>query len=282
MSEKNNIHEGDYVRIKSWSKMAAENGVKKSKTPFIQLKGGTFSKRQKFLCGMTGRVLHIHKQIVEIDLDRKNSKLRNGRKIPAIVLQMLERIDAPEQSIKPVATPRHSISVENRKQVFAKTNGHCAYCGTPLSFKEMEVDHVIPLALGGADSLENWVPACHVCNQFKGHSRLEEFRAAIEHITDVFSKSVINSSVALKYQQAIFSPHSVTFYFETLRKNVIKESAEKRLQRAIQDMHGSCICCIHNNEISKAKGKECKECEYRVGASFQNHKKLADNWKWKY
>ena len=51
--------------------------------------------------------------------------------------------------------------------------GHCAYCGqtgTPL-----QMEHVIPLARGGAHAQDNVVPACPTCNTAKGLQTAEEY-----------------------------------------------------------------------------------------------------------
>ncbi len=53
--------------------------------------------------------------------------------------------------------------------------GHCAYCGIPLSIHEVTVDHVDPQIQGGAESLNNLVPACIDCNQEKGGEQVEQF-----------------------------------------------------------------------------------------------------------
>ena len=42
--------------------------------------------------------------------------------------------------------------------------GGCAYCGADWE----HVDHVVPLARGGAHALANLVPACAPCNLSKG------------------------------------------------------------------------------------------------------------------
>lgn len=44
-------------------------------------------------------------------------------------------------------------------------NGLCAYCGCrPWS----EMDHVVPIAVGGRHAIDNVVPACAGCNRSKG------------------------------------------------------------------------------------------------------------------
>jgi len=52
-------------------------------------------------------------------------------------------------------------------------NGHmCIYCGAA---DDLQLDHVIPLAWGGAHCEENLVVACRSCNSSKGARPLEEW-----------------------------------------------------------------------------------------------------------
>lgn len=59
---------------------------------------------------------------------------------------------------------RRRISKEERQEVYRKCHGHCAYCGTEIEYKDMQVDHVKPLRIGGKDSIDNILPACRSCN----------------------------------------------------------------------------------------------------------------------
>lgn len=73
--------------------------------------------------------------------------------------------------------PKHDPDI--RQQVWGMTDGHCAYCDVklvrgashPLPPNNFEVEHVVPIAQGGPDSLANYVPACRSCNAQKhsGH-----------------------------------------------------------------------------------------------------------------
>lgn len=77
-----------------------------------------------------------------------------------------------------------------RERVLAKYNGHCSYCGKVIAYKDMQVDHLIPIRMaeeGKADWMEvenenNYMPSCRRCNHYKrGHS-LETFRTMISEI----------------------------------------------------------------------------------------------------
>lgn len=32
-----------------------------------------------------------------------------------------------------------------RKQIYDKYQGHCAYCGCELEYKDMQIDHITPI-----------------------------------------------------------------------------------------------------------------------------------------
>lgn len=45
--------------------------------------------------------------------------------------------------------------------------GLCHYCGRKFTFKELTMDHVVPIARGGTTSPGNVVPCCADCNKKK-------------------------------------------------------------------------------------------------------------------
>lgn len=52
----------------------------------------------------------------------------------------------------------------------------CWYCGMRFSsFREVELDHIIPRSREGTHQLVNLAIACHMCNRAKSDLSLEEF-----------------------------------------------------------------------------------------------------------
>jgi 5-methylcytosine-specific restriction endonuclease McrA len=51
----------------------------------------------------------------------------------------------------------------------------CVYCGSRLEIDVATIDHVHPLAKGGADNPGNLVVACAPCNRMKGDMLPQEF-----------------------------------------------------------------------------------------------------------
>ena len=57
---------------------------------------------------------------------------------------------------------RKAIPKSIRMTVYQKCDGHCAYCGCDLEYKDMQVDHVVPLngwSEHGTDTVDNMLPA---------------------------------------------------------------------------------------------------------------------------
>lgn len=78
-------------------------------------------------------------------------------------------------SIRSDGRERTKIQADLRQAVWDKTNGSCVYCGDHLTMQagapnSFQVDHVLPVKLGGSDDPANLVPACANCNGRK-HAR---------------------------------------------------------------------------------------------------------------
>lgn len=68
---------------------------------------------------------------------------------------------------EPVAIPpRISFSPKVRLEVLLKSNGRCACCAIKLADR-FDVDHIIPRANGGANSLGNLQALCVDCHRAK-------------------------------------------------------------------------------------------------------------------
>ena len=63
--------------------------------------------------------------------------------------------------------PRGEVKF-NRRNIFARDNNTCQYCGKKFSTFELSLDHIIPRTLGGVTSWTNIVCACTKCNVKKG------------------------------------------------------------------------------------------------------------------
>ena len=111
---------------------------------------------------------------------------------------------------------RKPISKEMRQLIYNKYNGHCAYCGCELEYKDMQVDHILAVGRGGGNELENLLPACRQCNYDKHKKSIEGFRNRISKDLYKSLERVFVYRLAKKYNLIKEELRTVKFYFEQL------------------------------------------------------------------
>ena len=127
-----------------------------------------------------------------------------------------------------------AIKKEIRLKVHSKFNERCAYCGKPIKYNEMQVDHLFPQCLGHqyrdryyrgkynlkgdtVDCFENLMPSCRRCNHYKRSYKLEDFRHLIKTINERVLKNYI-AKVALDFGTIKTEEWDGIFYFEKPNK----------------------------------------------------------------
>src|SRR5207244_1353709 len=73
------------------------------------------------------------------------------------VIRLLSYEKLPKQTVK-----------FNRRNIFARDNNQCQYCGRKYPTTELSLDHIVPRSQGGVSTWENIVCACVGCNVRKG------------------------------------------------------------------------------------------------------------------
>lgn len=110
----------------------------------------------------------------------------------------------------------------DRKAVYLKCDGHCAYCGKKITLRTMQVDHIQPKSRGGTDDFKNLMPSCRSCNHYKRADTLEEFREKIATIAERCHKIYINRVAEdfgiLHYHLWYGADAHKLFYFERSKK----------------------------------------------------------------
>lgn len=69
---------------------------------------------------------------------------------------------------------RQSVSKRIRFSVFTRDGFACRYCGKTAPDVQLEVDHLVPVALGGGNARDNLVTSCHDCNRGKAARSLDD------------------------------------------------------------------------------------------------------------
>lgn len=65
----------------------------------------------------------------------------------------------------------------------------CAYCCKQIDFLDFEMDHFIPVKLGGKGTRGNIVPSCRQCNARKNAHHPKDFLSSVDyhHISDILA-----------------------------------------------------------------------------------------------
>ena len=111
------------------------------------------------------------------------------------------------------ARRRKSLSKNMRREIYEMYGGHCAYCGREIDIKEMQVDHVQSVYLGGEDERSNYRPACRSCNFYKSTMSVDGLREQLGLIAGRLEKLFI-FRLALAYGLIQLTGRPVKFYFE--------------------------------------------------------------------
>jgi 5-methylcytosine-specific restriction endonuclease McrA len=115
--------------------------------------------------------------------------------------------------------PRKTIPKKIREQIYQKYNGHCAYCGCVLAYKDMQVDHIKSVyGKDGSNDVDNLFPACRMCNFYKSTFSIDAFRKNLETLHERLQKPFIYR-LALKYGLITEHKDKVVFYFEKEKEN---------------------------------------------------------------
>ncbi|MEG0944376.1 MAG: HNH endonuclease signature motif containing protein [Angelakisella sp.] len=112
---------------------------------------------------------------------------------------------------------RKKLSKTEREYIYGLFNGHCAYCGCEIAYKDMQVDHIVSLKHNdGKDELENMLPACRSCNHYKSTLTVEHLRKCIEDMPRVLMRDSVTFKNAVRYGLVVQNPKPVVFYFERM------------------------------------------------------------------
>ncbi len=63
-------------------------------------------------------------------------------------------------------------------------DNRCHYCDNKVPFKELTMDHLVPLAMGGRSTKDNLVPCCKTCNNKKKSMMPIEWQEYLEKQKD--------------------------------------------------------------------------------------------------
>jgi len=65
------------------------------------------------------------------------------------------------------------LSTARRAEIWERDGQKCYLCQRPITLKQLEIDHLIPVSKNGSNSPTNLAASCSTCNKSRGN-RIEE------------------------------------------------------------------------------------------------------------
>jgi hypothetical protein len=131
---------------------------------------------------------------------------------------------------------RKQLTRAQRKIIYNKYKGHCAYCGCKISESSFVIDHVIPVRESGSTNMENLLPACRSCNNYKSAYSIGDindtetwgtFRNMLTNIVIQLNRISI-FKLAVRYGIITINKWDRIFYYEKADADVtINQTIEK-------------------------------------------------------
>lgn len=111
---------------------------------------------------------------------------------------------------------------KKRQEIWSKSNGKCWYCGVALS-ERWDVDHFHPvircpstrlMSLPELDVIDNLVPSCKPCNNFKRSHEIEGFRFIINEQFDNVPKNSTGMRQLMRLNLVDIKRKPIEFWYE--------------------------------------------------------------------
>jgi 5-methylcytosine-specific restriction endonuclease McrA len=87
------------------------------------------------------------------------------------------------------------LTPAQKEAILLKTDSRCHICGCDLESENFQADHVKSHISGGTSAVENYLPSCKTCNNYRWHYLPEEIQWVLKF--GVFAKTQIENETKL-------------------------------------------------------------------------------------
>lgn len=118
----------------------------------------------------------------------------------------LKGLRAERKSRKRKAPRKYRLSIDERKAILNKTNSICHICGGAVTMKNFEADHVQVHSSSVNNRIDNFLPACRICNNYRWFYEPEEIKWILK--LGVWLKTKIEKDTPIgKAAASLFAKH---------------------------------------------------------------------------
>lgn len=135
-------------------------------------------KGNKLYIPATGFGVRLHKDEIKIHIDLLTAHLKRfDKKIMREIDDAYRKFDEQEQAelkkqrtIEAEIRKRTVVKGSMRTKVLKLHGNACLCCG---STEKIQIDHIVPVSLGGENNIENLQPLCWPCNRKKFNKTID-------------------------------------------------------------------------------------------------------------
>jgi len=176
---------------------------------------------------------------------------------------------------------RKSLSKKTRFEVFKRDGFVCGYCGSTPPSVVLEVDHILAVANGGDNSIDNLLTSCFDCNRGKGANSLNVISPSIAEKAKILKEkesqlkefSKLQSSIKRRVTKSINKIENVMqLYFENkVFSDTFRISVKRFLSRFSQQdlMDIMETACIKMNNAESALKYFCGICWAKIKGTYK-------------
>jgi 5-methylcytosine-specific restriction endonuclease McrA len=122
---------------------------------------------------------------------------------PILLQEQIKKLHIERKTSKIPLKREKRLTKNERLTILEKTDGKCHICGQDISINEFQADHVVSHVRGGTHSVDNYLPACFICNNYRWHYLPEELQLILKigvwAKTEIEKNSTIGISMASKF-----------------------------------------------------------------------------------
>lgn len=122
---------------------------------------------------------------------------------PKQLCQKLKLLHSKRKNSKQPRSRTTRLTKQQRQDILNKTNSKCHICGIPLKESDFQADHVKAHVAGGGDSMDNYLPSCFTCNNYRWHYLPEELqwilKIGVWGRTQIENQTVVGRAMSEKF-----------------------------------------------------------------------------------
>ena len=124
---------------------------------------------------------------------------------PKLLHRKIAKLHEKRRKSKKDDVPTKRLSQTQRLNIHSKTHGRCHFCGIKVRIENFEADHIVSHIRGGEHSVDNYLPSCFTCNNYRWHYLPRELQIILKlgvwMRTEIEHQSLIGRDVAARFSK---------------------------------------------------------------------------------